>query len=181
MVKLAKRYAQALLKISQGDLVKAKNYRDSLNDLKALFCLEESARILRSPVMPNDLKKSLLTYGLDVTNAGQPVRNLVNTVVDAGRVTLVPDVADAYSAFIDEVEGSIKARVTTAVQLPPDDCQNIAAAISQLMNKKADVTQQIDSSLLGGFVVSFGDFVVDLSLKSKLSGLAKAAVEDTYR
>ena len=181
MSRIAKRYAQALLKLTTGDLGRAKNYRDSLNEVGALFSLDEAAKVLYSPVMPNDLKKSLLSYGLKVANAGDELSRMVDTVVDAGRVSLLPQVIDVFARLIDEAEGIVHAEVTAAVSLPSEDTKQIATALSHLFGKKAEITQLVDGSLLGGFVVKVGDYVVDLSLKTKLEGLANAAVQDTFR
>ncbi len=181
MGRIAKRYAKALLKLTSGDLQQAKKYRDSLIELKALFSLDEAAKVLNSPAMPDDLKKSLLSYGLKAANAGSEVQHLVEAVVDSGRVSMIPQIADAFSQNIDEVEGRVHADVTSAVALSSEAQQEIANAISRLLNKKAEVTHHIDSDLLGGFVVRVGDYKVDLSLKSKLEGLAKTAVQDTFR
>ena len=181
MSRIAKRYAKALLKLTSGDLAKAKKYRDNLVELKALFSLDEASRVLKSPAMPVDLKKSLLSYGLKAADAGTEVRHLVEAVVDAGRADLLPEISDSFSAYIDEVEGKVHAEVTSALPLSPEATNQIAAAVSHILHKKAEVTHHVDSDLLGGFVVRVGDYVVDLSLKSKLAGLTKSAVQDTFR
>jgi F-type H+-transporting ATPase subunit delta len=181
MGRIAKRYAKALLKLTSGNLQQAKEYRDSLIELKALFSLDEAARVLNSPAMPDDLKKSLLSYGLKAANAGSDVNHLVDAVVDSGRVSMIPQIADAFAQYIDEAEGLVHAEVTSAVELSTESQQQIATAVSRLLNKKAQVTHHVDHDLLGGFVVKVGDYKVDLSLKSKLEGLAKTAVQDTFR
>ncbi|MBM4251022.1 MAG: ATP synthase F1 subunit delta [Deltaproteobacteria bacterium] len=181
MGRIAKRYAKALLKLTGGDLQQAKKYRDSLLELKALFSLDEAARVLNSPAMPDDLKKSLLSYGLKAADAASAVNNLVDAVVDCGRVSLLPQIAGAFAQYIDEAEGLVQADVTSAVELSSEAQQQIAKAVGQLLNKKAEVTHHVDRDLLGGFVVKVGDYKVDLSLKNKLEGLAKTAVQDTFR
>lgn len=181
MNRVARRYAKALFALSGKDLAEAKKQRDSLYSLKALFEIAGSGRVLRSPVMPVDLKKSLLDYGLKQTDASEAVKKTVDTVLESGRVELLPDVADAFSDFIDEAEGVARAQIESAVPLQESDLKAISAKLGTVLNKNVDVTGVVDPSLLGGFVARVGNYRIDMSLKSKLEGLASNAVQDSIR
>ena len=180
MSRIAKRYAQALLKLTAGNLIQAKAYAQSLTPVNELFQIQDSASVLCSPVMPLDLKKSLLAYGLKTANASDEVQHMVFAVADAGRVQLLPDIIKEYIRLIDEAEGIVHAEISSAVSMPADDIKEIAAALGKLLRKKVQTSQLIDNTLLGGFVVRVGQYLVDLSLKTKLEGIAMSAVQDTF-
>ena len=180
MSRIAKRYAKALFKLNGGDLVKAKSERDALIGLNELFKIDESARVLLSPVMPKELKKNLLSYGLKQVAASDDVKRLIDGIVDAGRVTFLPEIAQVYAEFIDEAEGIAQATVVSAVALSAAENQDISSALAQMLQKKIVLKSSINSALLGGFVVRVGNYLVDLSLKSKLDGLAKGAVQESF-
>ena len=181
MARIANRYAKALFQFAGGDLEKAKKQRDSFQGVVQLFHVKESEKVLKSPVMPPSLKKNLLDYGLEQSNATNEVRTLVAAMLDAGRVDLLPDVAAAYGELLDRAEGVVKAEVTAAVPLQAADTQAIGDALSKLLKKKVEIKPAVDPSLLGGFVAKVGNYRVDLSLKTKLDGLSQSAVQDSIR
>ena len=179
MANVARRYANALIKQSANDHAKAKNTLASLKVLVELFDNEESRRVLQSPVMPLDLKKDLLNYGLTQGAASADLKALVDIIADAGRVKLIPQIVDEYQIFLDEMQGTVKAEVTTAVELNDAERQSVVDALSALVKKKVEIQVMIDPSILGGFVANIGNYRIDLSLKSKLEGISQNAVLET--
>jgi F-type H+-transporting ATPase subunit delta len=181
MSRIARRYARALYKICDSNLEKAKKDLESLKTLRVLFDDKDAGKILRSPVMPPDLKKTLLHYGLEKAVAGEDLKNFVDTLVSAGRVALLPQMIDAYGDLINEAEGKALAVVTSAVPLAQDDQDSIASRLAQILGKSIVLESKVDPSLLGGFVAKVGNYRIDMSLKTKLDGLAQSAVQDTFR
>ena len=179
MSRIAKRYAKALFDLAKGDLARAKQEQQSLTTLSGLFDNADSARVLRSPIMPADLKMALLTYGLDQAEANDEVRKLVGTLLDVGRVNLIPDVVTTYGEMIDEAQGVVKAKLTAAVKPTAEDVSSIESSLSTMLHKKVQIEAHEDHSLLGGFVVEVGHNLIDLSLKTRLDALAQTAVHDT--
>jgi len=177
---VANRYARALLKLSEGDLAKAKDRREILVGVSELFALKDSGRVLRSPVMPQDLKKSLLTYALGKATSDSLLQRFVETVVEAGRVAMFPEIIASYSRAIDELEGVAVADVTTVVPLEQADQVKVADVLGKLLGRTVQVKTHVDKSILGGLVARIGNYRVDLSLKTKLDGMASSAVQDIY-
>lgn len=179
MANVARRYANALIKLNANDHAKAKSTLASLKVLAELFENEESKRVLSSPVMPLDLKKNLLNYGLQQGDASQDLKALIDIIADAGRVKLIPQIVDEYQIFLDDMQGTVKADVTTAVELSDSERQSVVEALSALVKKKVEIQVMIDPTILGGFVANIGNYRIDLSLKSKLEGISQNAVLDT--
>jgi len=181
MSRIARRYARALYKICDGNLEKAKKDLESLKTLLVLFDDKDAGKILRSPVMPPDLKTTLLHYGLEKAVGGEDLRNLVDTLVSAGRVTILPQLIDVFGDLINEAEGKAFAEVVSATTLAQADQDSIAAQLGDLLGKKIVLDNKVDPTLLGGFVAKVGNYRIDMSLKTKLDGLAQSAVQDTFR
>ena len=179
MLRIAKRYAKALFNLSATDLPKAKRQLASLLVVKELFLVRDSGKVLVSPVMPPDLKKSLLDYGLEKAQADQEVRHLVDAVIYGGRVKFLPKIADSFAELIDEAEGIARANVIGAVKLSTEELEEIAKILGKLLKKNVTLTTSVDPSLLGGIVASVGNFRIDMSLKTKLEGLSQSAVQDS--
>lgn len=178
MGRIAKRYAKALFNLAAGNLAEAKVDREAMEVLLGLFADEGAKKVLISPVMPLDLKKSLMTYGLDQGKASTNVRNLIETLLIAGRVAYVPQVTQAYSELIDEAEGTAKAELTTAVPIESGDERQIGDNLGRLLNKQITVNVNVDPNILGGFVAKVGNYRIDLSLRTRLDGLAYRALQE---
>jgi len=179
--RIGRRYARALFSIAKGDLAKAKEYLAVLATLSDLFDVADAGRVLRSPVMPTSLKTVLLDYALEKAKADPMVHHSINGVIAAGRVAYIPDIARALRELIFAQEGLVEAEITTAVALPKAEFDAIASGLGKMIGKTVIATPQVDPSVLGGFAATVGNYRVDLSLKSKLDGLAQAAVQDSYR
>jgi F-type H+-transporting ATPase subunit delta len=179
--RIARRYARGLFNLEGGDLAKAKTHLEMLAPLKELFAQQDAGKILRSPVMPLDLKKELVEYGMKQTQADATVTSLVNTVLEGGRVEVLPDVIDAFSDLIDAAEGKARATLVSAVPLPEGDVQAVGQTLGKLLKKSIDIAPAVDPAILGGFVVQVGNYRIDMSLKSKLEALSQSAAQDTLR
>ena len=181
MSRIARRYARALFKVTEGSLDKAKEDLRSLDTLQALFDDKDAGKILRSPVMPIDLKKTLLHYGLEKAGAGDHLKSFIDTVVSAGRVVFLPGMTQAFRDLIDEKVGRAHAHVVAATELSAEDEASIGNQLGKLLGKTIVVDTKIDPSILGGFVARVGNYRIDMSLKTKLDGLAHSAVQDNIR
>jgi F-type H+-transporting ATPase subunit delta len=179
--RIAKRYAKALFAQSKGDLVRAKEHLEVLETLSQLFNTKDAGKILRSPVMSTGLKTELLEYGLKTAKADQTVQHSVKGVLAAGRVSVIPEITTAFRELIYAVEGIVEAEITTAVALPKVEFDAIATELGKIIDKRVIATPKVDPTVLGGFAVAVGNYRVDMSLKSKLDGLAHAAVQDSFR
>ena len=179
MSRIAKRYGRALFNLTKGDLVKAKRQLEALTVIRGLFETGDAGKVLGSPVMPPDLKRALLDYGLAQANADDDVRHFVATVAEAGRAALLPQIQEALADLIDEAEGVARASVTSAVALRADEMDEISSVLGKMLKKHVTVKPSVDASLLGGFVAHIGNYRIDMSLKTKLEGIAQSAVQDT--
>ncbi len=179
MANVARRYANALIELNANDHAKAKSTLASLKVLAELFDHEDSKKVLQSPVMPIDLKKNLLNYGLQQGSASADLKALIDIIADAGRVKLIPQIVKEYQIFLDDMQGTVKGDVTTAVELNDSERQSVVDALSALVKKKVEIQVMIDPAILGGFVANIGNYRIDLSLKSKLEGISQNAVLDT--
>jgi len=182
MARIAARYAKALFKLANGDLAKAKKQAETLRILNELFEYPESNRILRSPVMPATLKKNILDYGLSQAQASEAVSHLIGTIVEVGRVPLIPAIIGAYDDLLDAAEGVARAEVASALPLPSEDLEAISGTLSRILGRqRVEIKQVVEPALLGGFVARVGNYRIDMSLKTKLDGLSQRAVQDTLR
>jgi F-type H+-transporting ATPase subunit delta len=101
-------------------------------------------------------------------------RNLVQLMVDNGRLTLVPQVADMFEDLKREREGVVEAQIYSAFAI--DDAQKSAlvADLGRKLNKRIHASVALDPELIGGVKVVVGDQVIDGSVRARLAAMSNA-------
>jgi F-type H+-transporting ATPase subunit delta len=88
------------------------------------------------------------------------------------REPLLPAIAEQFHNAYNEFKQIGKATVTTAVPLDDALRAQVNALVQQLSKKnQVELTEKIDQSMIGGFVLNVGDRQIDASLKNKLKSL----------
>jgi F-type H+-transporting ATPase subunit delta len=172
---IANRYARALLKMSESDAGLALRAENFLNACESLFEVSEAKKILKSPVMPQDVKKALLAYAAETSGAGKEFTNFAAIVVEAGRTTMIPDISRAFKHMLAEKRGVAEATATTAEPLSSELSSELNQTLEKVFKKKITLRNEVDKKVLGGVVVSVGNYTIDLSLKSRLNSVADFA------
>ena len=174
---VANRYAKALFRLLGNNAEEAKKHMAALAAVKAIFATEDGGKVLRSPVMPGDLKLELLSYALKQGAADPKRTDFIKTTAEAGRITILPEIIDAYNELILNAEGVVSADLACAYVIADEDVKVILEQLGKVVNKKLNTNVHLDESLLGGFVAKIGNFTVDMSLKSRIEGLAQQAAK----
>lgn len=169
---VAIRYARALFTIAeekerQGGA--GASYGKAFALLGELFSIKEAFQVLKSPVMPKDLKLSLLQLALNEGVADDSFRNFISGILDSNRVSLIPEIGKAYDAILVEKRNEKKARVLSAHTLSSELVNKIEQSLAKLFGKKILLTLEVDETLLGGFVVEIENYLLDYSLLSTVN------------
>ncbi len=172
-MRISERYARALEKLEK--IIPREVAKQSLDSMTDLFTETKFAKILRSPVVPTDLKKDVLFHVLGAS-ATSGVKAFVTEVVEAGRVALIPRIQQSYLQLCDAADGVIRGKL---IGTSSDD-ESVLKEIEQYLSKELgkDVALQFESdpALLGGFVIRMGNLHIDLSVKNRISSLAQQAL-----
>ena len=98
------------------------------------------------------------------------VRDFVGLVARAGRAQHLGAIAMTYRGLVDEDFGRVRARVRTRVPLSDAARVALRARLGSIMGaKQVIVEEDVDGSLLGGFVAEIGTYIVDGSLDGQLA------------
>jgi F-type H+-transporting ATPase subunit delta len=90
-------------------------------------------------------------------------------LADRRREIILQDVFAEYKRLVNEQKGIVEAIVTTAFPLTATDRKKLIAAFEPIVGKKLDITEKVDSDILGGVIVQVGDRLYDGSLRTKLA------------
>ncbi|MBE0554485.1 MAG: F0F1 ATP synthase subunit delta, partial [Rhodobacteraceae bacterium] len=97
--------------------------------------------------------------------------NFLALLADNRRLVLLPEIAGLYEELRADAERVVKARVTSATDLPAGELEAIKAALGKRFGREVEIETAVDASLIGGAVIDAGDVVIDGSLKGKLERL----------
>lgn len=166
-------YANALFSLAkeQGDAVMQETRAD-LRQCAVLFSLHpDLTRLLSLPTLSceervDTAKKIFGTEGL--------VCRLLFLLIDHGRVAFLPEIADAFDARMLDYQDTVQVKVISAVPLSEEQENRLKDGLSKKLGKTIWITKQIDSELLGGMIVQYGDTRLDNSLKTRLTNLKSA-------
>jgi F-type H+-transporting ATPase subunit delta len=131
----------------------------------------EVARALHNPQVESRVKKAALA-GLG-DNANPLTINLLQVLVDRGRLEELPAISAAFDDRVAEAEGRIAVEVTTAVPLPDDLRAKVVDRIREQTGKTPEITERVDPEIIGGLTLRVGGVLTDASVRGRLDGLRR--------
>lgn len=176
--KLAARYARALLDAAP-DPAQAETIDEFL---AALAGAMESSRALRDqlldPGVPRSSRKKALA--LIAESHGMPaiVKNFFFTVVDHGRTSDLPMIAEVYRELRQGEAGILSATMTTAVALPDDLRQRAREALERRTGRRIELSFDVEPSIIGGAVTRVGSTLYDGSVRTQLRQLRRRMIQE---
>lgn len=171
MSRAAIRYAKAILSLATEQKAADAVNSDMKRITQALSQSDELHQMLQSPVVKSADKKSVLLSVFTQSNVY--TNNLIDTLIANKRLPILNEVAISYNHLFDELKGTQVATVTTAVAITGDLKTKVLAKIKELTGKDAEVTNIIDESILGGFILRVGDIQYNASIANKLDKLKR--------
>jgi len=99
-------------------------------------------------------------------------QNLIQVLAENKRLGVLPEIARQFEVIKTAQEGTLDAHVTSAFELTGAQIDGLMAKLETKFGRKINVTQEVDSALIGGIVIQVGDEVLDASVRGKLGDLA---------
>ena len=173
VIAIADSYAQALLELSEergnsdevlaelGELAAYLEKDAALADFLASPAVDEEARQAAMEKMFRNRMNDLLLDTLQVLNA-------------KGRSSIVPALHERYRLALERARGAVDVQVTTAVPLTNELRDRLGQTVARRTGLRPLLTEEVDSSLLGGLVVQIGDEKLDGSVSNRLRQLREA-------
>lgn len=109
-----------------------------------------------------------------IDGADETFTRFLGLLADNRRLALLPEIAGLFEQQRAEAERIVKAKITSASELPAAELDSIKVALKKRFGREIEVETAVDASLIGGAVIDAGDVVIDGSLKGKLARLQTA-------
>lgn len=167
--KAASRYAKALLDLAidnnQVDLV--------LDDMKYLAAVANESRdfqmLIQSPIVSSEKKISI--FGQLFGHFQETTSKFIELIAKKGREVLLGEIAASYEEQVNQYKGIKPVTIVSAVALDEATKNKIVAKIQGTVSGTLQVTEKIDPSIIGGFIVRMDDKQIDASVANQLDNL----------
>jgi F-type H+-transporting ATPase subunit delta len=170
---LARPYGRAAFSIAR-DAGALAGWSSALGFAARVAADPQVAALLGNPALTtNDAVALLSPPDLSALDADAFARFL-GLLADNRRLPLLPEISGLFDELRFEAERVVKARVTSATQLPAAELDTIKAALKKRFGREVEIETAVDEALIGGAVIDAGDVVIDGSLRGKLGRLQAA-------
>ncbi len=102
------------------------------------------------------------------------ISNLMNLVIENGRLAALPEIAAQFRALVNAQSGSSDAIVYSAYAIDDAALAEVVVALEKRFARKLKARVEIDAELIGGIRVVVGDEVLDTSVKARLEQMKVA-------
>lgn len=97
------------------------------------------------------------------------LKNFIEVLVKKKRLVLLPEIAQLYDRLRLHMEGKVKATLFSPDELDENQKLEYQRLIEQQFSRKAEMTYQVNESLLGGYRAVVGNYIVDGSVPGLLN------------
>jgi len=126
---------------------------------------------LFSPYLSTEEKKEGL--GRLIEGADETFMSFLETLVERQRMPEIFHIRGRYQELWDAENKLLPVEVTSAVELDEAVVRDIGERIGTQTGNKIELTSVVDPNILGGLVLRVGDFILDASIRNRLSQLRK--------
>ena len=165
MEEVAKRYAHAFF---EGNEQIAGQLENELLELWTQITTRGDLRqMLEHPEVNMVAKKSLIS---ELTKDSLPqTRRFFDLLLDHNRLELLGDILIVFRQLRLTAEGQIEVHVESVLVMDPAIKERVAQLVQQATGLKPVISEAINSELLGGIRLKFGDVLIDGSARKSLT------------
>jgi F-type H+-transporting ATPase subunit delta len=170
---VAYRYAKALI-----DLANEQGVVKEVNEDMSFFeqiCKENDnfVAVMANPIVRHDKKLNILKKIFE-NNVNKVTFTIFDVLTKKNREKLIYPIAKEFQKLYNLQTGIEVISVTSAVELTNDQKEQFKKIVAEVTKRDIILNENIDESLIGGYVLRVGDTQIDTSVKKKLNELKLA-------
>ena len=109
-----------------------------------------------------------LVTGIAGSDLSPKLKNLLDVVVDNGRLSVLPEIASQFRSLVNDRGGIADAHIVSAFPLDATQQADLAKVLEKRFGRQLSTSVTVDPSLIGGVRVTVGDEVLDTSIVARL-------------
>jgi F-type H+-transporting ATPase subunit delta len=169
---IALSYARALLELAREQHTHELIAQDLAALRKAIDADPNFRQFLRDPGISKDERRGVFDRALK-PHFHPLVTSFLGVVNQHGRSGLLDEIAAAYQALLDQLQGKVEVEVTVAKKLTKEQLEQVRRRLGEALKRTAIVNQRVDDSIIGGLVLKVEDKLIDASVRSQLQAMKK--------
>ncbi len=173
--RVIRRYARALFELAREE----KKLEQAETDLKKIRDMldqaEEFRELLESPIIQAAEKRKVFEELLK-DRVDSLTFHFLLLLLHKNREELLPGIIENFLKLLDESRGIVRGQLITAHEFSGDQLTRLKEQLDQYAGGDVRLEQQVDTDLLGGFIVRLGDTVIDNSIRNQLNRLRETMV-----
>jgi F-type H+-transporting ATPase subunit delta len=174
----ANRYAKALFEVALEEKADLARIDQDLEAVVAMMkASPELALASNRGTVTDAARQSLMEAVSKAMSLSTPVMKMLVLLATSGKLNLMPDLAAAYRERLLAHQNIVRAEVTSAAPLSPENTKALEESLSKVTGKKVEITATVDPELLGGVVARIGSTVYDGSVKTQLTRMRQELVK----
>lgn len=178
--RLASRYSKSLLQLAQERNALETVYTEVVGIHALTAGSKELRLLLKSPIITPDKKLAVLKKLFD-GKVSELTYKFLELLVKKGRESFIPDITAAFIEQYKTLKKITTVTLTSATKLDAATVETIVATLKKQANlSEIDLKEKIDESLIGGFVLQYGDKQIDASVQRSLQQLSSAVIDDSF-
>ncbi|QFT90930.1 ATP synthase subunit delta [Bacillus sp. THAF10] len=169
---VAKRYALALFELAKEHNL-YEQFDAELAEVKKVFLNNtELEVILSNPKIRKDSKKQIVREAF--ASASPFIVNTLQLLIDRHRQGIVIDMIDEYKTLSNDALNVADAKVYSVRPLSAEEQATLSAVFAAKVGKASlNISNIVDSSLIGGVKIRIGNRIFDGSVSGKLERLGR--------
>ena len=174
----SERYARALFEVSSevSELDKVEN--DIKNFQSLIRSSEEIGVFLKDPTQSITQQIKVINLLSDKLNFSKNLKNFFLLLIEKRRIFFIQKISESFLKLCSKRRGEIKAVLISSKDLSKPELDKISKELSEVIGSILKFDYKIDKELIGGLKLQVGSFMIDTSIKSKLSKLEQALIEN---
>jgi len=169
--KISVRYAKALFDLAEEHNVIDEVYED-MKVIDRLCAMTEVKEVITNPVIPQKKRREVI-IALTGNGTNKLTVRFIELMFSHGRGDHLEAAARNYLDLTRRHRGIRQVTITTAVPVNAGLKKELAALITGETNGKIEFIEQVNSSVIGGFILRVDDAYIDASVRTRLNHFRK--------
>lgn len=168
-------YSQAFFDLSKDTNNLDKHMEDLIEISQTLRDFPDINKLLNNPNVSKEDKKEMISNIFK--NIDNKTLNLIKVLIDKSRFVVFNDLVRDYKNQYNKEKNIAEGIVYSANKLETQELENLARILEKRLNKKVELENQIDESLIAGISVFIDGRRIDNSIKQRLDNLKSSIKE----
>lgn len=137
--------------------------------------------LLKSPIINGDKKLSIIksVFGGKI---GSTTMAFIEIIIKKGREMYLPEISIDFIHQYKIYNKITSVKITTATPLTPESMAQLKSKLleSRITTDKLEITEKVDPSIIGGFIIEVEDKLYNASVAHKLEEMRKCFSENQF-